>query len=286
MHRTDSQKEQSRINGSKSTSLLNPNNRSQGAAVKSGLFSPLPCLPTLGEDPEERLHLLKDHLDQYPSDNLLQLEQVKTMYLCHIKRQRVNRFEAEIFEAQSRACLAAGKNTDLLGGMVFLSAENTFNKLSLMESRFTRQYNNAYKLWFQSRRERIQDSTFLAPTTEEIFADLMRQPPPIQNIQIQPEPQSTQTESTTSISENPVAFARDTLHIEPDANQSKALEVQDRNIILNCSRQWGKSTTAAIKAVHHALLKPESTILVASKTLRQSGELMLNAQRARRGVQC
>ena len=147
-----------------------------------------------------------------------------------------------------------------------------------MESRFTRQYNNAYKLWFQSRLNPIQDTDFLAPTTEEIFADLMRQPPPIQNIQIQPEPQSTQTESTTSISENPVAFAQEILHIEPDENQSKALDVQDRNIILNCSRQWGKSTAAAIKAVHHALLKPESTILVASKTLRQSGELMLKVE--------
>ena len=77
----------------------------------------------------------------------------------------------------------------------------------------------------------------------------------------------------------PVAFARDVLGIQPDHNQSKVLEIEDRNIILNCSRQWGKSTTAAIKAVYHSLVQPETTIVVVSKTLRQSGELMLKIER-------
>ena len=82
-----------------------------------------------------------------------------------------------------------------------------------------------------------------------------------------------------SIPSSAVAFARRFLNIEPDENQCKVLEVDDRNIVLNCSRQWGKSTTAAIKAAHHALVHPDSTIVVVSKTLRQSGELMLKVER-------
>ena len=48
---------------------------------------------------------------------------------------------------QSR--LNGAKSASLLdpAGQVFVGAEYTFNKLSLMEARFSRQYNKAYKLW-------------------------------------------------------------------------------------------------------------------------------------------
>ena len=36
--------------------------------------------------------------------------------------------------------------------------------------------------------------------------------------------------------------------------------------ILNCTRQWGKSTMAAAKAVHRAYTRPGSLVLVASPT--------------------
>jgi hypothetical protein len=44
--------------------------------------------------------------------------------------------------------------------------------------------------------------------------------------------------------------------------------------ILNCSRQWGKSTVTAAKAVHRAYTRPGSLVLVASPSERQSAEFL------------
>lgn len=71
---------------------------------------------------------------------------------------------------------------------------------------------------------------------------------------------------------SPVFFAR-SLGIEPDPWQSDLLLASDKSIILNCSRQSGKSTITAILALHHALNVPGSLVLVLSPSLRQSGEL-------------
>ena len=183
MQRTDRQREQSRQNGARSASLLNPANRAQGAAVKSGIFSPLPCLAILGESRQKQLDLLSAYLTQHPCTTLFQLDQVKTMYQCHIKRDRISRYEAEVAELKSQECLAKSNDPYLLAGRVFLAAENTFNKLSLMEARFTRQYNKAYKLWREDRTH-PQDIPNVLPSPDEIFVALMHEN---QNVQIQPE---------------------------------------------------------------------------------------------------
>ena len=44
-------------------------------------------------------------------------------------------------------------------------------------------------------------------------------------------------------------------------------------VLLNCSRQTGKSTTTALLALHTALYKPGTLALLLSPSLRQSGEL-------------
>jgi len=44
-------------------------------------------------------------------------------------------------------------------------------------------------------------------------------------------------------------------------------------MLLNCSRQSGKSTTCAVKALHTAIYRPKSLILLVSPSLRQSQEL-------------
>ncbi len=50
-----------------------------------------------------------------------------------------------------------------------------------------------------------------------------------------------------------------------------------RRGILCCHRQWGKSTGIAIKALHEALCRPDSLTLIASPSLRQSGETVRKA---------
>ncbi len=69
-----------------------------------------------------------------------------------------------------------------------------------------------------------------------------------------------------------VAFAR-ALGIEPDPWQSDLLRSSSDRVLLNCSRQSGKSTTSALLALHRALYHPGSLILCLAPALRQSQEL-------------
>jgi hypothetical protein len=71
-----------------------------------------------------------------------------------------------------------------------------------------------------------------------------------------------------------VQFARESLGFEPDERQIQVLRTTAKRAILNCSRQWGKSTIAAAKAIHLAFTQPESLILIASPSKRQSAELL------------
>ena len=75
---------------------------------------------------------------------------------------------------------------------------------------------------------------------------------------------------------DPVKFAKECLGFHPDSIQRAVLDVHARRGILNCSRQWGKSTLTAVKAVHRALTS-ESLTIVVSPTERQSGEFVRKA---------
>jgi hypothetical protein len=72
---------------------------------------------------------------------------------------------------------------------------------------------------------------------------------------------------------DPVLFARQALGFAPDPWQQQALRWRGHGLLLNCSRQSGKSTIAALLAVHQALYRPRSLTLCVSASLRQSSEL-------------
>jgi len=61
--------------------------------------------------------------------------------------------------------------------------------------------------------------------------------------------------------------------LAPDPWQRSVLRSTDRQTILNCSRQSGKSSVAATMAVHTAVYRAASLVLVMSPSLRQSQEL-------------
>jgi hypothetical protein len=73
-------------------------------------------------------------------------------------------------------------------------------------------------------------------------------------------------------------FARIRLGFSPDAKQTEILQASAKRGILNCSRQWGKSTVTAAKAVHRAYTQAGSVILVASPSERQSAEFLRKAK--------
>jgi hypothetical protein len=70
-----------------------------------------------------------------------------------------------------------------------------------------------------------------------------------------------------------VLFATDRLGFVPEAWQAEVLRSYAPRLGLNCYRQSGKSTVAAIRAVHLAIFRPNATILLVAPSLRQSTEL-------------
>jgi hypothetical protein len=69
-----------------------------------------------------------------------------------------------------------------------------------------------------------------------------------------------------------VAFAED-LGVEPDDWQRDLLRSTSERILMLCSRQAGKSTMAAVVALHRAVYQPDSLILVLAPAERQAKEL-------------
>lgn len=81
---------------------------------------------------------------------------------------------------------------------------------------------------------------------------------------------------------DPVAFAQERLDFEPDPWQAAVMRSAARQVLLNCSRQSGKTTSTAVIALHRAFHVPGSLVLLISPSLRQSRELFMKASDFRR----
>jgi len=73
---------------------------------------------------------------------------------------------------------------------------------------------------------------------------------------------------------NPVLFAKERLGFIADEWQADVLRPRKPWQLLCCTRQAGKTTTTAIKALHKGMYAPGSLILLFSKAQRQSTELL------------
>src|SRR5437763_6372353 len=74
-----------------------------------------------------------------------------------------------------------------------------------------------------------------------------------------------------------LSLRRERLGFEPDARQADVLGQRWRRALFNCTRQCGKSTITAARAVHRAYFEPESLTVVLSPSARQSGEFIRKA---------
>ncbi|MGH9628414.1 MAG: terminase large subunit domain-containing protein [Bryobacteraceae bacterium] len=83
---------------------------------------------------------------------------------------------------------------------------------------------------------------------------------------------------------DPKSFSRNRLGFEPDIVQERVLNRSVHRGILNCTRQWGKSTVTAVKALHRALVEPNSLVLVASPSQRQSAEFLTKTRHFARAL--
>jgi hypothetical protein len=84
---------------------------------------------------------------------------------------------------------------------------------------------------------------------------------------------------------DPVLWCREVLGYHPDDWQADLLRSRQRKIILNCSRQSGKSTTCAALGLHESIYRRPSFGLVIAPTQDQSSELMLKFDEFRGAVE-
>ncbi len=71
----------------------------------------------------------------------------------------------------------------------------------------------------------------------------------------------------------PAVWAEEALGLELDPWQRDVIRSPGKRDLLNVTRQGGKSTVAAVLALHQALYRPNSLTLLVSPSLRQSSEL-------------
>jgi hypothetical protein len=77
---------------------------------------------------------------------------------------------------------------------------------------------------------------------------------------------------------NPVMLAHD-CEIRPDDAQARLLTTVSRKVLVCCCRQWGKSTTTALVALHEALYAAPAMIILISPSQPQSTELFKKLHR-------
>ena len=82
----------------------------------------------------------------------------------------------------------------------------------------------------------------------------------------EPEPEPAPEEITTWAARN--------LDFEADEVQQRILTEANTRILVLAPRQTGKSTAAAVRVLHEAVHKPDTTILLASASGRQSGQIL------------
>ena len=86
---------------------------------------------------------------------------------------------------------------------------------------------------------------------------------------------------------DPVAYAETLdLGFKLDGKQKEYLRFVGDRLIVNCTRQWGKTTLTGIRAIHKAEFTPKSLTVVTSPSLRQSKMLFskITEFRKTRGV--
>ncbi len=93
------------------------------------------------------------------------------------------------------------------------------------------------------------------------------------------------TSDDLAYSLDPVLWAKEVLGFHPDPWQASLLRTRSKKIILNCSRQSGKSTVCAALGLHESIYRRPSFGLVIAPTQDQSSELMLKFDEFRGAVE-
>src|SRR5215212_1323215 len=91
----------------------------------------------------------------------------------------------------------------------------------------------------------------------------------------EPCPKTEEGAITTKASE----WTKTALNFQPETKQAEVLDLDAKYLILCCNRQWGKTTTIAVKALHRALTINDQSIVIISRTKLQAAILIDRACR-------
>ncbi len=91
---------------------------------------------------------------------------------------------------------------------------------------------------------------------------------------LEPESKPAPTPLDPIYAANPRLWVTTFLQFQPDPQQAALLDACHPYLLLNCTRQWGKTTVIAAKALHFAFFHPRTTTLVAAPSERQSLTLL------------
>lgn len=82
----------------------------------------------------------------------------------------------------------------------------------------------------------------------------------------------------------PSVWAREEFGFAADAGQAEVLDTKARQVLLCCTRQWGKSTVTALRALHFAAHQAGSTTLCVAPAKRQSALFLEKVRRFLKGA--
>jgi len=83
--------------------------------------------------------------------------------------------------------------------------------------------------------------------------------------------------NTETEPESASEWAEKMLNFKPSSKQAEVLDTDSKYMILCCNRQWGKTTTIALKSLHRALSVKNHSIVIISRTKIQAAILIERA---------
>ena len=317
---TDERSQRARMNGAKSTGPKTAHGqyRCETASYKHGLYAVRGCMLP-GESNEEfaelqsQLHAFFQPIGYFDQELVEKLVAVtwEARRLEASKNDHVHDAVANVAKANPRLIDQAKKNllaeadVSIPGGkMVMLNAR--LAQLARERARLTREIWNAKKQGSANsggsqmsliinRRQHpdLPETADAKPVdghqsegayTVEATSDPLPPPftaPPSTSVD-DGAPTGSDAPDLPAAAPNISAWAAETFGFNPDEVQRRILEETNTHILVLAPRQTGKSTAAAVRVLYTAVYNQCATILLASASGRQSGQILEKARQLAR----
>lgn len=274
--------EQARINGAKSKGPKTKEGklRSQQANLKHGLYAKAVPVGSLPTESEAALSEIRTHFTAYwEPKGLYEARKVEQLVRYAMELDRLDFVRQEKMGdtlsdvAKRHPHLASSAQRTVEAELRASIAGGSFELLDLRVRRINMEVSRLERdlLRLKKYNGSSGPTDMLLKTLDGVAESTdMNQRPFIEN----PSAALPQSQAPGSVT----AWAQATLDFNADPYQVEMLDSSSPKIIVCGARQTGKSTAAAVKALHEAMFNDDSLILVAGPTGRQSAQVMEKAK--------